>query len=202
MTEAAEQRKTPWPLIIIVALTVLPVIGAYFVYYTGIGVPRDTVNEGLLLEPAIDMKTLLAEGDGPVPEFTGGSRKWRIFIPVDEQCDEACQQNLYTTRQVHIRLGREVERIERYAINLGGEQGRAYLQSIAAEHPHMEAIHLDPAHWADAFAATNLPEDWAEDHYYVLADQVGFAVLAYSTEHHGNQLLEDIKRVLRYTPED
>lgn len=202
MTEIAPKRKTPWPLIIIVALTVLPVVGAYLAYYTGMGIPRDKVNEGLLLQPAVDVRALLAGADGPVPEFVGGNRKWRLLIPIPEHCNEACQQNLYTTRQVHIRLGREVTRLERYTINLGGEQGEAFLQSIAAEHPQMETIHLDASLWENAFAATNLPDEWINDHYYLLVDQVGFAALAYNADHHGNQLLDDIKRVLRYTPED
>lgn len=202
MTDTTQKRKTPWPLIIIVTLSVLPLVGAYVAFYTGFGVPRSTVNEGLLLEPAVDIKPLLAEADGPVPEFLGGNRRWRLLIPIGEQCNEACQQNLYTTRQVHVRLGREVTRLERYTVNLGGEQGQAFLHSIAAEHPKMETIQMDADLWESAFADTNLPEDWRNDHYYVLVDLVGFAALAYNADHHGNQLLEDIKRVLRHSPED
>lgn len=192
-------KKNPWPLIAILAITLIPLIAAYVAYFTGMGVPDETVNEGQLLSPAKNTADILADAEGDIPELAN-NLKWRLFIPIPEHCSEACQQNLYVTRQVHIRLAEKGERVERFAINIGGTDGAEFLQQIKAEQPGLRQFAVTQAAWQEWLRGTNVSEDLTDGHYYLLVDQVGFAMMFYTTDHDGNQLLKDLKRVLRYSP--
>jgi hypothetical protein len=198
-TAVQNPKKNPWPLIAILAITLVPLVAAYVAYFTGMGVPDDTVNEGELLSPAKNIAVVLADAEGDIPELSN-NLKWRLFIPVPQQCGDACQQNLYVTRQVHIRLAEKGERVERFAVNIGGTQGAEFLQQIKAEQPGLRQFTVTDEAWQAWLHDTNAPVDLAEGHYYLLVDQVGFAMMYYTTHHDGNQLLKDLKRVLRYSP--
>lgn len=201
MTQMTETRKTPWQLIAILVVTIVPLVGAYLVYYTGIGMPDDAVNEGELITAAPNMETLLDHASGDLPTFDN-NRKWRLLVPITDDCTQQCQQNLYVTRQVHIRLAQKAERVERYAVNLAGSRGADQLESIKADHPRLKAFDVPAERWDAWLEATNVPGDIGAKHYYLLVDQLGFAMMFYTTDHDGNQLLKDIKRILRYSPEE
>lgn len=200
MTMPTAQKKTPWQLYAILAVTLIPLIAAYVAYYTGIGVPDESVNEGTMLTPAPTMADLKGL-EGEVPEF-GTDRVWRLLVPIPEVCGESCEQNLYITRQVHTRLGAKAERVDRYAVNLAGEAGDSYLQAIAADHPDLKTMTAPLPQWQQWLRDIDAELDLNARHYYLLVDPQGFAMMAYTSEHTGNQLLTDIKRILRYSPEE
>lgn len=198
--QGTRRNSIPWPLILIVATIVVPIIAAYVAYYTGTGVSEETVNKGVLLEPAVKVSKLTAVSDSDeLPDLS--DRKWRMLVPVAGPCGEGCQENLYTTRQVHIRLGDKSTRVERWAVNLAGEQGEAFLSDIHDDHPFLEHFSVTRETWRNWLAHTNAPANLEQTPYYLLVDQEGFAMMYYTVDHHGNDLLDDIKRVLRYTPE-
>lgn len=194
-------RKGSWQLKAILIVTFVPLIAAYVAYYTGWGVPQSTVNNGRMLQPALDIKPLLADAEGTVPVFED-RREWMILVPVGADCGEACAKNLYVTRQVDIRLGEKSVRVERYVLNVGAEAGSAYLRSIAKDHPNLQVLSAKPSRWQNWVLASNLPPSTEQHHSYFLVDPQGFAMMKYTEQHHGNQLLKDIKRILRYSPED
>lgn len=195
------KNKKPWQLIAMLAITLVPMIAAYVAYYTGFGVPEDTVNNGTMIAPAADANAWLDHAAGEKPEFNRLGI-WRIYLPVDGECGESCQQNFYTTRQVHIRLAEKSARVERYAVNLAGHAGETLLEQMAADHPGMKHLTVEAELWQEWLANTNVPADLQQTHYYLMVDPAGFAMMYYTADHHGNELLEDIKRILRFSPEE
>ena len=195
-----QKKSKSWQLKAILLVSILPIVAAYVAYFTGIGVPQERVNEGELVVPAKNLKDLLPNAEGETPAFEDHSL-WRLVIPVGQECDQGCQANLYTTRQVHVRLANKASRVERYAVNLGGAEGDEYLQGIAEQHPLLKRFAVDKAQWQQWVQDTNIPADFHSEPYYLLIDPLGFAMMVYGVEHEGNQLLKDIKRVLRYSPE-
>lgn len=184
----------------ILAVTIVPIVAAYVAYYTGIGVPSGRVNEGILITGNASVPTLIQEADGSLPSYQG-NHKWRLLIPITSPCDEACQELLYLTRQVHIRLGDKAERVERFAVNVAGQEGEDYLAQIAKEHPKLQHFTVSREHYDQWLANTNAPRNLEQQHYVMLIDQVGNAMMFYDSDNSGNQMLKDIKRVLRYSPE-
>lgn len=202
MANSPEQntKRSSWQLIAMLAVTVIPIVAAYFVYYTGIGVPDEGVNQGTLVSGEARVQKLLESAQGDLPGFEA-NRQWRLLIPVPAACNQSCQDHLYLTRQVHIRLGDKADRVARFAINLGADEGAALLDKISAEHPKLKYFSVPEKMYSKWLAGTNIPADASEQHYVLLVDQVGNAMMYYDAENNGNEMLKDIKRVLRYSPE-
>lgn len=198
---SSKTKKSNKQLYAILLVTFIPLIAAYVAYYTGWGVPDGTVNQGQLLQPAQDVKPLLLDA-GARDDLFNDSHRWRILIPVRDPCKNACEQNLYVTRQVHIRLGEKAERIERIALNTGGVKGEEYLQTIAEEHPLLTSYNLPKTDWQNWLKAAQMEQATTEQDFYFLVDPQGFAMLIYTEENTGNELLKDIKKILRYSPEE
>lgn len=201
MSSKNEKAMTPaskknWTMGLILLVSVLPIALAYFAYFTGIGVPKETVNAGKLLPNPMPLNELL---DETTAEPFLSDKKWRLFIPLTKNCTEECQNNFYTTRQVHILLGEKSIRVDRIAVNNGGETGKKYFNEISAEHPRLKYLEIDQYKWRDWVNRTNAALYHDNTHYYLLLDQEGNAIMAYNKNQTGNQLLKDIKRALKYS---
>ena len=198
----AQPKRGAWQLYAILLVTFVPLVSAYIAYYTGLGVPETTVNNGYLLQPAMDIKPLFAAAaDGETPNFKD-NKQWRILIPVASSCNAACVNNLYVTRQVHVRLGEKAERVERIAVPVNGEEAAEYLKNIAVEYPRLQVVNIPASIWQNWWSGASVPAQNLSEHFYFLVDPQGFAMLLYNENNDGNQLLKDIKRVLRYSPDN
>lgn len=184
---------------VIIVVSVLPIAAAYFMFFTGIGVPQNTVNAGALLVKPLNMASLLDDNNGEFLNVLQQHKKWRLLIPISEECNEACEKILYTTRQVHIRLAQKSVRVERVAVNIGGTVGMRIFEEIKPEHPKLQFISVNKAQWRQWLAESGNELDADKEPFYLLLDQEGIAMMAYSEEVHGNDLLKDLKRALKYS---
>jgi cytochrome oxidase Cu insertion factor (SCO1/SenC/PrrC family) len=205
--------------LVIIAIVTAPMLIAYIMYQTGWGVSVNTTNNGELISPALPIQALVlssdrasngessTEANGKVGnELTAlfdkdelskeWSKKWRLLVPVNQNCTEVCQQNLYTTRQVHIRLAEKAYRVERIILSLD-ELPSALEQQLREKHPNTRRIDTTAASFAQWLAPANI-DVAANDHYY-LVDQEGFAMMRYDSSHTGQNLLDDIKKLLKFT---
>ena len=181
------------------AAVAFPIVAAYIVFYTGMGMPAGTVNQGELLVPAHNVADLnLTTADGAQLAVASEEPKWRYLIIGDENCAGECEKLLYTTRQVHIRLGDKAHRVER-VLATGAPLADQRHKDLAAQHPKLRFTTVDQQlidRWlADSDHAT-LKRPSA-----LLVDQNGFAMMVYDNRYTGNQLLKDIKRLLKYSYE-
>lgn len=183
----------------VIASVLLPIAAAYIVFYTGAGMPDDTVNRGDLLQPPVDIKglTFVEEEQGPVT-LAEEAAKWRYLIVPGERCGDACEKLLYTSRQVHIRLGKRAGRVERLLVGTA-PLSETRREALHRQHPRLRLVRLD------AQSLQRLQRQTAtantEGPRALLVDQRGFVMMAYDNDHSGNQLLKDIKRLLKYSYE-
>lgn len=187
----------------VMLVVLLPMVAAYVLFFTGTGIPTNTINKGDLLTPPVpfeDWQPATSTGDSWTLDEQ--SSRWRLLIPGDGDCGEACQANLYTTRQVHIRLGEKALRVERLYLLDDEALSPATARYIADEHPTLELLKVDGDAMRAALAQTNLAGDPVEQNRYFLMDQQGFVMMGYTSRHSGNDLLKDIKRMLRYSYEE
>jgi hypothetical protein len=194
-------KKNKLTLYALFGVTIVPIAAAYFMFFTGIGVPERTVNSGVFLPKPVNVKAILLPDQAAELARFDTEKRWRLLIPVPKLCNDQCQQNLYTTRQVHIRLGEKSVRVERVAVNLAGQDGSTYLDSIAADHPLLKRVTVTEQQWQQWMAKAEFNQDMMDRHYYLLVDQEGFAMMEYDTTIHGNDLLKDLKRALKYSIE-
>lgn len=217
MDISVEQERRSYLTALLLIFTVVgPMVGAYLIYSTGSGIPQATVNKGDLLFPPVNVSHLPIDNSGTVqtllPAQTEEKRKWRLVIPVSSSCDDACMANLYTTQQVQKRLGKDANRLERILVLLenGNDQTPAS-KSSAAETDHQLTL---PQHyfnnlqigstelteWQRYFSDTSALNSFQNDSV-ILVDQEGFAMMSYAKGFQGNDLLDDLKRLLRYSYE-
>lgn len=186
--------------ILIPAMIIVPMVVAYIMFYTGWGVPLSTTNKGEFLSPPQQVTELnFSSGDVLITEaFAEGSQKrWRILLPVTAQCSGACADNLYLTRQVHIRLAQKAYRVERILVLLG-DFSQAELSALEKEHRTTLMVASTQDDFSQWLAPTGISAEQALQQYY-LVDQEGFAMMQYDNTHTGQDLLDDIKKLLKFT---
>lgn len=95
---ANSSRKT---LALLVVVFVLPVILAWFALNND-WFNKAATNRGELINPPHDARIML-EGEEPI---------WRILYVMPSQCEQACENALYSLEQVWIALGKESDRAQ------------------------------------------------------------------------------------------
>lgn len=94
--------------------------------------PGGSVAHGTLLSQPRTLPTgLMVVGDGAVADFGG---KWSLLYVGRGDCNDACKESLYRTRQVRRALGKEMSRVQRFFISTSGAPNSGLL---AADHPGM-----------------------------------------------------------------
>lgn len=201
--ELQQQRRGRIMSFVIMMVVFLPMIIAYGIYVTGVGMPNGTVNKGDLITPAQPISTLeLRQQDGSLWSIDHQKKKWRWLIPGNSQCDDTCQNNLYLTRQIHIRLAEKASRVERIYLLLDDELSAETQAWLTTEHPHVPVLKTSPAQLQALLSAGALAENALAEGRYLLMDQEGFVMMSYTPAHTGQQLLTDIKRLLKYSYEE
>jgi hypothetical protein len=188
---------------LVVAAILLPMLSAYLVFKTGVGMPEGTMNKGELLLPAtsitdIDMYT----NNGEKLDVIAEKKLWRMFIVSTDECAEICRKQLYLSRQVHIRLGEKAIRVERIFLNAGAPLSDEFKQYLKSEHPRLTALNINPEQWRSTFKQTSIEQDSLDGSHVYYVDQEGFAMMSYNETHEGADLLSDIKRLLKYSYEE
>jgi cytochrome oxidase Cu insertion factor (SCO1/SenC/PrrC family) len=199
MAEVNQQKSRLFGFLIILSIF-LPMVVAYFMFKTGWGVSGNTTNKGQLLQPAQAVAELtLSESDDSLKSlYPADKKKWRILVPVTSTCNEHCQSNLYITRQVHIRLAEKAYRLERIFVLLDDVENEK-LQKLESEHPNILKVQSSKENLQEWLKSIS-KDIVVEDHYYLI-DQEGFAMMHYSSANTGHDLLDDIKKLLKFTYE-
>lgn len=193
---AASNKRT---LFIMLAVSIAPIALAYFTFFTGIGVPDSTTSHGEIINPALNVEPLFEDENRDFYAQLMKNKKWHLFIPVAETCDQHCQQILYVTRQVHIRLGEKSTRVERVLVHLSSAPLAQRMQVLQADHPLLRGVELSKSEWLGFMREGIKEADPAIQPYYLLVDQEGFAMMRYTAETSGGDLLKDLKRALKHS---
>lgn len=192
--------------LLIIAAIVLPMLLAYLIFTTGIGFPSGTTNKGQLLIPPQPIQNLSLTSDSDVLSllYSDNSntdkpvvkKRWRLLVPVTKNCNEQCQGYLYLTRQVHIRLAEKAYRVERMLLLLD-TFSESEKETLKQEHPETLFVESTPQNLQEWLAQATLP--LAPNNFFYLVDQEGFAMMRYDESHSGQDLLDDIKKLLKFT---
>ncbi len=201
--QSISTRRTRWQGLLVLLAIGLPMILAYTIFKTGWAMPEGTVNKGELLSPATSILDLgITDTNGKEVDVLAGKKHWRMLIIADNSCDDTCMQQLYLSRQVHIRLSEKAARVERLFLNTDQNYSSDLNDHMDKEHPRLKRYHLPASAWSEAFADTNVAGNLLNGHNVYYVDQEGFAMMAYEPSHEGADLLGDIKKLLKYSYED
>jgi hypothetical protein len=108
MTTQTESRSKR-TFLIFLAVFILPVILAKFALDNQ-WFNQAATNKGDLLQPALDMSSL----------DEAAAHKWKLIYVLPEQCQQDCENALYSVAQVHSALGKHSDRAEVVVISHEG----------------------------------------------------------------------------------
>lgn len=198
MSQPSEKNNKFIRILVILAF-ILPMVGAYFIFKTGIGMPSSTINKGDLLTPATQIKNInVLNLDGQRTNIIE-DKLWRIIMVGNNQCDSQCMELLYLSRQVHTRLNEKSVRVERVYLNTEAHYSEEFRALLAADYPRLKTYHVAAPQWQNLFRDTSVNGGNLNGHQLYYVDQEGFAMMTYDWRHDGADLLSDIKRLLKYS---
>jgi hypothetical protein len=133
-------RRSRRQFLLLAVLFLGPFIAAWLLYfYFPQWQPSGRINHGTLIDPARPLPALnFTDADGrnvAGTQILGG--KWSLVYTGGEHCDESCMHELYMTRQVRTRLGRERGRVQRVYVAPDASALAAVRVQLGTEHPDM-----------------------------------------------------------------
>jgi hypothetical protein len=172
-----------------------------------------TTNKGVLISPVVDVVTLdLRNGAGapaylPFEELVAGvspekydPRPWQLLYLGAPECDDSCAERLYFLRQLHVRLGREFERVQRVyvqASDVPGPLPETTAAFMAEQQPDMKVVYA-AASALRSRLSTTVPAgcDPLMQHYIYVVDPLGNVMLYFTPENTPEEILSDLDTLL------
>jgi hypothetical protein len=170
-----------------------------------------TANRGTLVQPPrqLDDQALYDES-GQRVRFADLEPRWAMVIPQSGgRCDADCEKSLYVTRQIHVALGNDFNRLRRLYLSpdntahtqlavrqlsdahaAPGSAGFAHY--LAAEHKDLQALTLSGDSYAKLF-----PERAADPTTWYLVDPAGWVMMSYNDKITYKDVIADLKFLLK-----
>jgi len=189
----------PWPVLIMLSMLAFVLLAGYILSpKTEDGKLRwvdilGTTNHGTLLNPVVELNV--------EDILTQDGRSWsamnnatfKLLVINHGRCEESCQDMLYSTRQLHVRLNRDYKDVERGFLNVDVPFEEAAKQ--VAELPDYALLTLDNSRLFDGLSATNIAP-LNDSPILLLINPINIGMLAYTAEHSGSEVLEDLEHLL------
>lgn len=188
-----------WSLYLILGIPLLGVLltTAYYFYITGSGVQLGTHNNGVLINPPKNITELTLTQQNAPYQWDMGSGKWAFLLAGSGACAEACQQQLYLTRQIRAMLGKHMPRIQHIYIDLDQGLTADNRQWLAQEHPQLQVLDGQSAEALAWFAAQAPQLNLLEPGRFYIVDPLGWVMMYYTPEHDYKQINRDMKFLLK-----
>lgn len=172
-----------------------------------------TKNKGELVIPVVDVTTLdLRNGAGepaylPFEELVADvapedykPRPWQLLYLGEPVCDDTCVERLYFLRQLHVRLGREFNRVQRVYVQASDTPGPLPADTaafIADQQPDMRVVYANASALRERLRGT-VPDgvDPLEQHYIYVVDPVGNVMLYFTPDNTPDEILSDLDTLL------
>ena len=158
-----------------------------------------TANQGELLSPPLPLHDVaLYDGTGAVVElFAADNSLWRILIPARGNCNAACVQRLYYTRQIRTAMGKYTDRIERLYVGREEHAIAMFPQDLRQQHPGLKILYTRGSELARLWEQSGTQSEPA----YFLVDPRGWVMMSYDSEVSYKGVLSDLKFLLKNSSE-
>ena len=175
-----------------------------------------TANNGDLVQPPRQLEnTAFISDTGAEVHWSDLEAQWTLLVPVvGSRCDVACSERLYFTRQIHIALGREFNRVRRVmvleqplaavrvdsqpeATEAGNTAGSVILNEPLVEYAQREQRGLRILETAPDNITALFSEISQDPNHWYLVDSAGWVMMRYNDSIDYKSVLKDLKFLLK-----
>lgn len=175
-----------------------------------------TANNGDLVQPPRQLENTAFTSDaGAEVRWRDLETQWTLLVPVvGSHCDLACSERLYFTRQIHIALGREFNRVRRVmvldeplatvrvdsqpeATEAGNTADPVILNESLVEYAQREHRGLRILETASDNITALFSEINQDPNQWYLVDSSGWVMMRYSDSIDYKSVLKDLKFLLK-----
>ncbi|WP_422139422.1 SCO family protein [Endozoicomonas sp. ALC020] len=192
-----KKTKSRWQLALVILMPSLAMGLAWYFYFFGTQfVPDGRTNKGELLLPPASFQSMTLEKNNEMFDLQGLEGRWGVLVFGDDACsDQACQEALYQTRQAHLALGRDSDRVVRVFIS--SSSNPELNKRLLSEHPDL--IWLGSRKESVLKALGKNPgekREWPTNGFYIV-DPLGNIMMKYQPGQYGGDLLKDLRKLLK-----
>ena len=181
---------------------VLAVGLATLVYLTGIGIPKTTINKGVLLQPARQIDELALQTTAGAPwNYASEGASWGIVVAGGADCSGVCRERLVLARQVHRTLGRDQGRVKRYYLDTADTVTGDTAAWLASEQQGLTVLRAPEAALRSLLVNAPSDPDPLSSGAIYLIDKRGFVMMYYLPSHPGRAITDDLRFLLRNSPD-
>ena len=215
MTEQTQIKNNRLVLLTIIGIPMTMILAASWLWYFVVNGDLDlvgalgTANSGNLVQPPRQLDEVsLYEQTGATIKFVDLPRKWTLVVANDgPDCAAACEKSLYVTRQIHIAMGKEFNRIGRLYLSetpvadtalavpsLSDERPAppSFAALLDTEHRGLKALTLASGGYRSLF-----PELAQDASTWYLVDPAGWIMMSYNGEIPYKDVISDLKFLLK-----
>ena len=210
-----KQTNNRMVLLLVAGIPVTMILGATWLWFFVVSGDLDlvgsigTANRGVLVQPPrqIDEATLLAP-DGAVFIYADAEPHWTMVVTAaGGRCDTICENTLYITRQIHVAMGKDFNRLRRVYASETSPQDTllipqelsdkhpapaSFEQFLAQEHRGLRPLVLAPGGFDQLFA-----EAAADTGTWYLVDPAGWIMMSYNKDQTYKDVITDLKFLLK-----
>jgi hypothetical protein len=172
-------------IFLFVAVFTLPVILAKFAldfqWFN-----QAVTNKGQLLEPSLDMSSWQSDAHPP---------RWKFLYVLPDNCDEGCQNAIYSLNQLWLAMGKEQDRVESVVVAKSSSDPQAMNKVL--DYKTIRIINTDEQSVNQVF------KDVKTNGIFIV-DTLNNVILRYPTQNdtqeavlHSRDILSDMRKVLK-----
>lgn len=185
-----QKKKNRLQLALVILIPTVAMAMAWIMYFTGVLIPEGRTNKGELLLPPARFADLHLQDGEKSAEVSETEGQWRVIVFGSNRCDDPqCVKSLYKTRQVHIALGKDADRMTRLYI---APEKPAPSSELETEHPGIYWLNADQDHVQTTLGL----KQWPENRIFIV-DPLGNLIMGYQVDQSGGDLLNDLKKLLK-----
>ncbi len=180
-------------MLLVLLACAAPVLVSYFMYY--VVRPDGRTNYSSLIQPTRSFPAMtMTRLDGSVVTPARLRGQWLVVAVGPAACDTACEQRLFTQRQLREMLGRERDRVDKIWLLTDDRALAPSLREAMAAQPAMQVLRApreQVAAWLQPEAGRAL-----EEHLYVV-DPMGEWMMRLPVNAEPARAKSDLSRLLR-----
>ena len=214
-SQAMAQRRARRVLLLIAGIPLSMMLAATALWwavqngYVDILGSVGTANHGELINPPRSLTDVVFQHEGVADTLWEDlPAKWRLLVVQrGDVCGDTCQQQLYQTRQIHLALGKDFNRVGRVVLGHvatasvtvpadleDGEASLALLDWLGKEHVGVTPLTL-PASQLNALVPESVDQP---EHWYVV-DPAGWIMMRISDDLYYKDVISDLRFLLKHS---